>query len=544
MPRKNNIADIVYKGNVITLDKCDTMARAIAVKDGKILYIGSVDGVNSFIDDNTELVDLGQNFIYPGFIEGHAHGTMAANVFAVACDLSSGKTVDDYVNLIAQFIEDNPGRHTYVGNGCILAELKPTCHDLDKISKDAEIYMQTEDGHTVWVNTKVLEKFNKELVEARKKDPETVSVDENGNPNGLVKDAIAVYLYSKIKQPKEAVKQGLLDWQTFIFSQGYTATSDACLIQSEEVQAPECYAELAKEGKFKLRTYASYYIDENLEDPLKEIAIAHKYAKKFNSEYFKIYSTKFFMDGVVEAHTAALIEDYNDTPGNKGQPRITNSHMLADWIAESFKYDLAVHIHSVGDYATKTALAAAIEARELTYNFGQKIILAHLQLIKPEDMDKFGEYQIIACVPPLWVPYYKPYYEMEINYIGKERASHSYPIKSLLESSATLIAHTDYPISPNMSVPNAIFRSITRYNHLFGPETTRWKEEAIDRKNALYMLTRNVAYSFNEEDRMGSLEVGKIANMTVYDTNFLTCPLEEIPQAELINTIIEGKIVY
>lgn len=542
---ENNKADIIYKGRVITLDNKDTIAQAIGVKQGKIIFIGSVKEADKFIGSKTKLVDLGHNCIYPGFIEGHAHGLLASNKFAWFADLTKGKTVQDYLDILRHFIEDHPGREDYVGNGCILNEKPlPTYQMLDEISKDVCIYMQTEDGHTLWVNSKVLEKFKDQIEEARKIDPETVDVDENGKPTGILSDAICMTIFAQLKEPNKVVKRGLMDWQTLCFSEGYTAAVDAAIAHNDSIKAPECYSELAKEGKLKLRTYASYFITETGDKQLQEIKYAKECAKKFNCEYFKINSTKFFMDGVVEAHTAGLTKDYCNTPGNKGQLRISDSHLLAQWMEESFKNGLGVHIHSVGDAATQIAVAAAAEVRETICDFGQRIILAHLQLVRPEDFAKFGEYQIIACVPPLWVPKSKVYYPQEVTFLGEERASHAYPIKSFVDQNTTIIFHTDFPVSQIVSIPHAIFRAIERYRPQDGVETQRWKEEGISRKEALYALTKNVAYSINEQDRLGTLEIGKIANMSVFDTDFLNCKVEEIPDAELVNTIVDGQIVY
>lgn len=538
-------ADVIYKGKVITLDNHDTIAQAIGVKDGKIIFVGSVKNTEPFIGGKTKLVDLGKNCIYPGFIEGHAHGGLAADKFAWLADLTTGKNVQDYLNILRQFIGDHPGREDYVGNGCILTgDSLPTYELLDNISKDVCIYMLTEDGHTIWVNSKVLKKFEKEIEEARKNDPETVEVDKNGKPTGILSDAICLLIYATLKKPNKVVKRGLMDWQTLVFSEGYTATVDALLLQTDTIKVPECYYELVQEGKWKLRTYGSYLVNEVGDNQIEQIAQIRKYADKFNCEYFKINSTKFFMDGVVEAHTAGLIDDYSNTPGQKGLLRINDSHKLASWMEESFKKGLGVHIHSVGDLATQIAVAAAVETRETICDFGQRIILAHLQLVRPEDISKFGEYQIIACVPPLWVPKSKIYYPQEVLYLGKERASHTYPIKSFVDQNTTIIFHTDFPVSQIISIPQSIFRAIERYRPQDGIETQKWKEEGISRKEALYALTKNVAYSINEQDRLGTLEVGKIANMSVFDTDFLTCKIEDIPEAELVNTIVDGEIVY
>lgn len=541
---ENIKADTIYKGHVITLDDNDTRAEAIGVKNGKILFIGSIDESNKFIGKDTKLIDLGDNYIYPGFIESHAHGTLAGSKFSWFADMSRGKTIKDYVGIMRDFMEDNPGRDTYIGNGCILTGELPDYKLLDELSKDVCIYIQTEDGHTMWVNSKVLEMYKNEIALARQYQPDTVDVDKDGNPTGILSDTICMALYAKISEPKYIIKQGLMDWQTYMFSQGFTAAVDAAVVQSDTIKSPECYFELAQAGKFKLRTYACYFINEILTDKSAEIAKAKYWADKFNCEYFKINSTKFFIDGVVEAHTAGLIDDYSNTPGNKGLFRISDSHELAEWMIESFKYNLGVHIHTVGDEATRIAVAAAVEARETTYNFGQRIVLAHLQLVQEPEMNKFGEYQIIACVPPLWTGKAPSYFPMEVQFLGKERAEHVYPIKSFLEQNTTIVFHSDYPISPTVSIPRSIFRAMNRYNIDYGIETQRWPEECITRRQALYAMTRNAAYAINEQDRLGTLEIGKIANMTVFDTDFLHCHNDDIPHAELINTIVDGEIVY
>ena len=536
---------IIY-GKIITLDDKDTIAEAMYIEDGIIKFIGTHDGVQKFKTGKTLILDFGGNFIYPGFMDAHMHGTMAATQLCGYCDLSAGKNVKDYVKIIKDFIAKNPGWHTYVGTNWLVQNMKeyPTKKELDDLHVDAEIYMLTEDRHMVWTNSKVLEKYKITSATAKTIGTASCKVFPNGEPTGVFSDSPAMALVSGIKLPIDVSRKGYIEWQKQAFSWGYTAVCEAAVLERTPTLMCSRYSELAETGLFKLRTYALYLVPFGKDNWQEEINYVKDCAAKFNSEYFKIYGIKLFADGVVEARSAWLLEDYSDEPGYRGFPIIKDEKLLVDMINAANLEDLVVHVHSIGDASTQLIVNGMIKSQQQTGSEDARNAIAHLELVDKKDIERMGKNKIIACVAPMWSPFMPTYSEIEIKYLGKKRGMSILPIKSFVDANALIAFHSDYPGCKNAAIPETLYRAVTRSSSSLGKVSQRNPKECITIKQALYAMTRNVAYSFKEEKRLGTIEVGKIANFTIFDTNFLNCPVENIAKAKVVNTIVDGEIVY
>ncbi len=186
------------------------------------------------------------------------------------------------------------------------------------------------------------------------------------------------------------------------------------------------------------------------------------------------------------------------------------------------------------------------DAEKITGDMDQRNILAHLQYVTDEDIRRMAATNSIAAVPPLWTPKMPGGYEMEVAYAGQEWADQAYPIKSFFDAGANVVFHSDYPVSPLLDNKLSIYMAEKRAvpKNLMDLDTQRNIKEAITREQSLRAITINVARQFHQEHRMGSIEFGKLANMTVYDCDFLHDDAEKVVQANLIATIIDGEVVY
>ncbi len=526
--------DQVILGNIYTLDR---KVEAICVKDGIIQYSGSKRVADKLIDDNTEILDFGDNYIYPGFMDGHAHGLPAGNIMGFSIDLSEGETLEDYVKMTEKYIRENPGRELYTGNNWEFDDEKPTAAMLDEISKDVPIALTTQDGHSIWLNTAAMEKFNIDEKLLETYTTNEVHVDENGKPTGYLSEEPAININSKIVKSDEELQESLLIWQEYAFSQGITAVLDAH-VGYFGYPSIKAYVDVSKAGKLKLRTYAVRTVADT--DDVLNLA---KLASEVNNEYFKITGVKVFIDGVVEAHTAWLLDEYSDQPGYYGVKSFDDHDKLVEFAILADEHNMNVHCHTIGDGAIEFALDALGEAQIATGNMDQRNAFAHLQILTPEQIKRFAEYNIIAVVAPLWTPKEKIHYKHELMYLGERRAENCYPIKSFIDEGAKITFHSDFPVSPLMNIPESIYSSVKR-EYTFAECEPRNLDESISVMDALKAMTINTAYEFGEEDHLGSLDIGKVANMVVYDTDFLNGDIESIPKAKLISTIVDGEIVY
>ena len=526
--------DQMILGNIYTLDR---KVEAICVKNGIIQYAGSKRVANKLIDENTEILDFGDNYIYPGFMDAHAHGLPAGNIMGFSIDLSDGKTIEDYVEITKKYVEEHPGRKFYCGNNWIFDKQEPTASMLDEISRDIPIALTTQDGHSIWLNTAAMEYFDIDEKLLETYSTNEVHVDDNGKPTGYLSEEPAIALNSKLVKSDEELQQSLLIWQEYAFSQGITATLDAHVSYFGDPTV-KAYADLSKAGKLKLRTYAVHKVADT--DDVSKLA---ELASKVNNEYFKITGLKIFIDGVVEAHTAWLLDEYKDQPGYFGVKSFDDHDKLVELAKLANEYNMNVHCHTVGDGAVKFALDALSEAQIATGNMDQRNALAHLQIVTPDDIKRIAEYNVIAVVAPLWSPKEETQYGLELAYLGPDRADNCYPIKSFIDEGAKIAFHSDFPVSPLMSIPQSIYSAVKR-EYTFKNCQPRNLKESIGVRDALNAMTINTAYQFGQEDHLGSLDIGKVANMVVYDTDFLNDDIEKIPDAKLISTIVDGEIVY
>lgn len=538
-------AEKLYLGDIVTMDTTKPEAEALCVKDGVIMYVGSEKTARTLCDENTEVIDLGKNTIYPGFMEAHCH-PMGAGKFLdteALCDVSAGESLEDYIKILSDFIAAHPDRKKYSGHGFIERDVKPEASMLDAVCADKPIMLMTADGHSMWLNSKAMEVFGLDREAAKAYGPATCRVFEDGTPTGYISENPVFDIRAKIKTDIKDGVRALLAAQKFFFSKGYTAIYDAGMELTEK-SAPEIYAAAVAGGEFRLRTYAGSLIDEFCEDIDGAVEYITQLQAEYNNEYFKVIGVKTFSDGVVEGHTAFLIDDYNDQPGYKGVSRMTDHDKLVQLYTSAALHGMNVHVHTVGDAAIRCNLDAMEEAAANTGLLDQRNALAHLQQVKREDIQRFADLNVMAVVAPLWTPKHPDYFQQEIDYVGKERAENAYPIRSFADAGANITFHTDFPVSKNVSIPNSIYTAVMRRNAGSDQSCTREADEFITRYQALEGLTKNVAYMWHEENRLGTLEIGKIANMTVYDKNFLKDDLEEVGKSELVCTIVDGEIVY
>lgn len=538
-------AEKLYLGNIITMNETNPTAEAICVSNGIILYVGDEKTARSLCDEKTEVIDLGKNTIYPGFMEAHCHPLGAGKLLdpEALCDVSSGQCLEDYVNILAKFIAKYPHRKSYTGHGFMERDVKPVASMLDSICPDKPVTVMTTDGHSMWLNTKAMELYGINKESAKEYGPDTCRVFEDGTPTGYISENPVFDIRAKSKTDLESGVRALLVAQNFFFSKGYTAIYDAGLELLEKSSA-DFYQAAISSGKYKLRTYAGSLIDEFCEDIDGAVKNIVNKQKKYNNEYFKIIGVKTFSDGVIEGHTALLIDDYSDQPGYKGVSRLTDHDKLVKLYKSAALHNMNVHVHTVGDAAIRCNLDAMEEAAATTGLLDQRNALAHLQQIKKEDIKRFEDLNVMAVVAPLWTPKDPDYFAQELEYVGKERAENAYPIKSFFDAGANVAFHTDFPVSRHVSIPNTIYTAVKRRNVGTDPSCTREADEFITRYQALEGLTKNVAYMWKEENHLGTLEIGKVANMSVYDKNFLTDDLEEVGNSKLVCTIVDGDIVF
>ena len=536
-------------GNIITMDEKRPFAKAALVEDGVFVYIGSAEEVKKLASADAQVLDYGDNFIYPGFMESHCHGHLAGYRAIGQANLMEGGLTTDYAryrNIIKAFIAKNPQRGFYVAAGWVENEEYVSKAYLDEICSDKPLLMQTAGGHSMLLNTKALEWAGIDAAYAKKWGYDLVHVDQNGEPDGYICEGPVFEIVPKLPATVEDIKEYLLAWQDMALSSGFTAVGDAG-VEVVNKNAPKAYHELEEEGRLKLRTYAYMYVTDNIADPKAEIARIAAERAEMSGEYFHIIGPKAFLDGVTEAHTGWQNQDYLDQPGYHGAERFNDHDKMVELIVEADKEGMSVHVHSEGGGATHYMLGCIEDAEKITGDKEQRNVLAHLHFVTDEDVRRMAETGSVPAVPPLWTCKGSPIYEQEVAYVGQQLADEAYPIKSFYDAGANVVFHSDYPVSPMMDIKLSIYTAEKRdypKEVTGGATSPRNLKEAITREQSLRAMTINVARQFHQEHRMGSIEFGKIANMTVFDCDFLHDDIEKVGKANIVATIIDGEEVF
>jgi predicted amidohydrolase YtcJ len=203
-----------------------------------------------------------------------------------------------------------------------------------------------------------------------------------------------------------------------------------------------------------------------------------------------------------------------------------------------------VHVHSVGDGATRAWIDAFARAQAETGNFDMRNALAHLQEVTPEDVKRMGEYNVMAVCGIMWAAKNTAGFAQEVAYVGEEKSYNAYPVKSIIDAGGVVATHSDYPVSPLFSAVQAFCLGVTKKLPSLSDDYIRNIDQAISRHEALKTLTSNVAYMWHEEGRMGSISLGKLANFVVMDRDFMHDDFADIEKATCLATIVDGEVVY
>ncbi len=538
-------ADRVLKNaDVYTVDAKNPTAQAIAIDDGKIVFVGSNDKVAEYIGKDTKVEDLNGKFVLPGFIDTHAHFALGAAISS-AVKLDESGTPESWTAEIKKFADANPDAPAILGLGFAAAAFGkdgPTKEMLDKVVPNRPAVIIDEGGHSAWFNSKALE-----MAGITKDTPDPVpgvhmyKRNAKGEPSGYNMEAMTIYpLMSKLKLlPPELIIKGGEQLFPMLPSMGLTAYYDAGMMQMEDMVYP-ALASLEKAGKLPVKVTSSYIIQSPSQIPT-AIEKIKGYKAKYQSALIRPNTIKIHNDGTMEAKTAALLKDYTGDKGNKGGILLSGD-VLKNFVADIAKEDLNVHIHAIGDKTVSEGLDAVEYARKQVPNTKSRFAMAHVILTQDKDVPRFGELDIVAQTTPAWMSQ-----EDEVNpNLGKERSQKRYRIKSMENGGAKVTFGSDFPVGGKYGlVPlNNIEVGMTRKGFDKGAKSLGAKDENMTLESMIKGYTINAAYQLGMEKEIGSLTVGKAADIVVLDKDLFDIKPTDIHNVKVEETIMNGKTTY
>ena len=516
-------------------------AGGIAVTDGRIIFVGSKEATLSYCDVNTKKYDYGNMLVIPGLCDSHVHFSGGVDYVSeyICKELDEAKSEKECVQIMVRFAEKYPELPRYCGIGWLPAywgegaEL-PTKLSLDKYFPDKPVYLQAVDGHSLWVNSKALEESG--YTADYKAAYGSAGMLANGEFSGLLREMAANLARAKMWAKEEPLKKQMyLDFIRSLNAVGITAVSDVTPCLPEQIDNNfGLLKELDQEDACTIRVYM--YPGTDVEPS--RIAELKGFCDKYNSERLHIAGVKGLMDGVTSAFTAAMLEPYSDAPDEIGSIN-KSAEQFEKWVIEANKNGYSVRIHSIGDAATRISLDCYEASNKVNDNCGVRNAVEHIEVIHPDDIGRFVKLGVIASMQPAHIPLEKG----EKIYRVGDRSKYEWALNSIVKTGAHMAFGTDCPVTDFNPFVN-IYAALTR-KHKDGTQygVTSLKE-TVSLPQAIKAYTIEGAYINKTEDKLGTLEAGKIADIAVFDRNWFDITPEDILNTKTLLTVFDGKIVY
>ena len=547
-------ADTVFvNGAVYTMDAKQPRAEAVAVRGKRIVYVGTTAGTKPFVGTSTKVVDLAGRMLLPGFIDSHAHPT-AAHI-AMGADLQFD-TAEEILAAARKWADAHPGSDVVFGFGwryVAFPQTGPTRAALDRVFPDKPVLLVAIDGHSAWVNSKALEMAG---VDARTPDPlpptSYFQRDEKGEPTGWLVEVPAMQVVmARLKPPSAEALAGALQEQVgAMAAAGITAVFDAGILGIPQELGFSFYRALEKEGALPIRVVGSFYWnDPTVKDPVQAVTALRK---RFDSELVRPRVLKINVDGGDLQHTAVMLAPYADRPGFHG-----------DFVLEPKRFDGAVmkaqaagmdtHAHAFGDGAVTAYLDAVERARKAYPRSPSRHTAAHALYLTDDLIARMVRLDVTAQLTPHWMTPEPSNLLSADTTIGRKVLFAEYGrTGSVLKQGGRVAFGSDWPASGYVStfrpldeIQTALTRAIlTQYGTRKFADVMPPDGERITLDQALRAQTLAAAHVLHLEDRIGSIEVGKLADLVVVEKDLHAVPPGEVSHTRVQLTMMNGKVTW
>ena len=531
-----DMADLILiNGTIHTLDPALPRAEAVAIRDERILKVGTAAEVKGLAGRETRTIDLAGGFVLPGFIDSHTH-FLDGGFSLSSIQLRDVRTREEFAARVEVKVRELE-KGEWVLNGDWDHELftpveLPRREWIDSVSPDNPVCVNRYDGHMVLANGAALRIAGITRSTPVPPGGEIVKDPKTGEPTGILKDAAADLVSRHIPEPswREKLKAAEAALKNAA-EHGVTSVHEMANASSFEV-----YQQLIRDGRMTARLYVYIPIDDV------DIYARLKLKTPFGSDYLKIGGLKGFVDGSLGSATAYFFEPYTDDPKNRGllAPQMFPEGIMEKRILEADRAGLQVAIHAIGDRANSLLLDLYEKAAALNGPRDRRWRIEHAQHLRPQDIARFGKLGVIASVQPYHAYDDGRWAEKKI---GKERSRGTYAFRSLLDGGAVLAFGSDWTVAP-LDPISGIYAAVTRATS-DGKNPGGWvPEEKISLDDAIKGYTTGGAYAeFAEKDK-GTIQSGKLADIIVLDKDLFKVPADDLLDVKVVLTIVGGKIVH
>lgn len=540
-------ADMVLtNGQIYTVDDSQPWAEAVAIENGRFEYVGDADGVKAFIDSDTVEYDLQGRFVLPGLVDSHTHpGLVARSVDYVELPWTP-ETKKEMFDALLAYADENPDKEFIVGGRWptgLFGEEGPNRHELDAVLPDRPVILTDTSGHAQWLNTKALEVLG---IDRNTPDPipglSYLYRDADGEPTGWIKERAISAQLAAAGIGDQVSADSLAGFLEYLSALGVTVVFDAG--NSEE--GYKAAAELDRNNRMPLRYEGSYRIE--VEDQFSgAVQELKRLRKTYGGKRLRFNTIKIMFDGVSEIRTSAVLEPFLGEEDYRGRT-VVDAPRLSNFILELHDEQIDLHLHTVGDAAIRTALdAVEIAHAELGGQPDIRITFCHLEIIDEADFDRFKKLNIFSNFSPQW---HGGHIQGAQLTLGQARYDRMFTVQPLLDRDVSVAFSSDITNAGKWRTDRAspyfgMQVGHTRVEPEFGAKATIRppENERLSVEDMIRGYTLNGAAQLGLDNELGSIEVGKVADLVVLDRNLFEVLPSQIKSTRPTAVLMEGKLI-
>ncbi|MEP6642901.1 MAG: amidohydrolase [Acidobacteriaceae bacterium] len=531
---------VIMNARVYTVNTSQPWAAAVAIGGDRILAVGTDKEIAPYRGPSTRVIDGRGQLVLPGFTDCHIH-FMDGSLGLTQVDLNDSKSVAEIQKRVKDYATANPDKKWILGMGWTYPTFGPSALPdkkfLDEVVPDRPVYLQAFDGHSSWANSTALA-----LAGITRETPDppngTIVRDQKGEATGALKE-VAGDLVAKFA-PKPTHDERLTALRL-----GMHEANKVGLVRvhsaGQDFEWLDLYNELRQQQQLSLRFYVAYFLDppELTPDAIEKIERARH---TYSDDWISGGVVKTMLDGVVEAHTAAMLEPYSDDPKQTGK-LFWDAAKYQQAITELDRRGLQIFTHAIGDKAVRLALDAYQQAQEKNHTRDLRPRIEHIETISAQDIPRFGKQGVIASFQPLHAYPDDDTVGIWARNVGEERAKRAWVWHSIETTGGVLAFGSDWPVvtlNPWYGLQNAV----TRKTREGKPEGGFVPQERVSLEDAIKAYTLGAAFAGHREKTEGSIQPGKLADIIILSQDVFTIKPEQISRIEVTLTMIGGKVAY
>ena len=532
---------VVLHAKIYTVNAKQPWVQALAIRGGQIIAVGSDKQMESYRGAFTQVIDAKGHLVLPGFVDTHVH-FIGGSFSLQHVKLDDADSIPEIQKRVKEYAAAHPGTSFIQGFGWMYPvfgkEALPDKKYLDEVLPDRPALLSAYDGHTSWANSKALQMAG---VTRDTPDPLNgiiVHDPKTGEPTGALKEAAGDLVARLIPEPtreqkREALRQGIHYANQLGLTRVHSAGGDDTNL--------DLLDELRKQGQLTLRFYVAPFLEPPTLKP-ENIEYLEKLRHTYADEWIDAGAVKFLGDGVIEAHTAGMLQPYTDDPSLIGKP---------NWSAEEFtkavteldRRGFQIFTHAIGDGTIQQTLDGYAAAHKTNATKDSRDRIEHIEDPTADEIPRFGREGIVASMQPLHAYPNEDVLQVWARNVGPERAQRAWPWHDIAAAGGHLSFGSDWPVvtlNPWPGVQNLLTRQTTEGNPPGG-----WNpKECITLAQSIEGYTLGAAYAGRREKTEGSLEVGKLADLIVVSQDLFHTDPHKVGKTEVLVTVVDGKVVY